>query len=60
MREIEMNDHDFASDLFYFSFKHSKAFIISDAVNYYLDNRKMIQNDNWKVFNELIKFSFLI
>lgn len=58
MREIEMNDHDFSSDLFYFSFKHSKSFIISDAVNYYLDNRKMIQNDNWKVFNELITIGY--
>ncbi|KAK8877984.1 hypothetical protein M9Y10_004747 [Tritrichomonas musculus] len=54
MREFENDDQKFSSDLFYFSFKKSKSLIISDVVNYYLDNKKTLKNDNWKVFEELI------
>lgn len=54
LREIETEDQTFSSDLFYFSFGQAKLFIINDAVNYYLDNRKYFRNDDWKIFNELI------
>lgn len=58
MREIETEDQAFSSDLFYFSFKKSQSFMIKDAVNYYLDNKRMIQNDNWKIFDELITIGY--